>query len=44
MTLNGLWYMLVRVETILIYSHVDRNMTCKNLTSSIDFSIWILLP
>jgi len=33
MTLNGLWYTLVLVETILIYSRVDRNMTCKNLTS-----------
>jgi len=28
-----LWHMLVLVETILIYSRVNRNMTCKNHTS-----------
>jgi len=31
--LNGLWYTLVLEETILLYSRVDRNMMCKNLTS-----------
>jgi hypothetical protein len=39
MTLNGLWYTLVPVETILIYLRVDRNTMCNNLTSASPISI-----
>jgi len=31
--LNGLWYMLVPMETIQRYLHVDRNKMCIYFTS-----------